>query len=36
LEDENGKLIAHGTVTSMALANLQIHGQDYLPPKFLD
>jgi uncharacterized protein (TIGR00369 family) len=35
LEDENGKLVAHGTVTSMALANLHIAGQGNLPPKFL-
>jgi uncharacterized protein (TIGR00369 family) len=36
LEDETGKLVAYGTVTSMSLSNLQIHGQSGLPPKFLD
>ena len=36
LENEVGKLVAHGTVTSMTLPDLKLGNQNNLPPKFLD
>ena len=35
VEDQDGKLLAHGTVTLMALQSLSLWGQEELPPKFL-
>jgi uncharacterized protein (TIGR00369 family) len=35
VEDETGKLLAHGTETMMVLKDLKIHGHEDLPPKFL-
>ncbi len=35
VEDETGKLLAHGTETMMVLKDLQIQGHEELPPKFL-
>jgi uncharacterized protein (TIGR00369 family) len=35
VEDETGKLIAHGTETMMVLKDLKIQGHEELPPKFL-
>jgi len=35
VEDETGKLLAHGTETMMVLKDLKIQGQEELPPKFL-
>ncbi len=36
VEDANGRLLAHGTVTVMALKDLPLDGQDEFPSKFLD
>lgn len=36
VEDEQGRLLAHGSVTLMLLRNLSLDGGDSLPPKFLD
>lgn len=36
IEDPGGRLLAHGSVTLMALADLPMAGQDDLPPKYLD
>lgn len=36
VEDHDGRLLAHGTVTVMALKNLPLVGQAELPPKFMD
>ena len=36
VEDGQGRLLAHGTVTVMALDNLPLIGQDELPPKYLN
>ena len=35
VQDPRGRLLAHGTVTMMKLAELRLEGQDRLPPKFL-
>ena len=35
IEDETGKLVAHGTSTMMVLRDLKIRGGSELPPKFL-
>jgi uncharacterized protein (TIGR00369 family) len=35
VEDETGKLLAHGTETMMVLKDLKIQGHGELPPKFL-
>ena len=35
VEDETGKLLAHGTETMMVLKDLKIQGHEELPPKFL-
>jgi len=35
VEDETGKLIAHGTETMMVLKDLKMQGHEELPPKFL-
>ena len=35
VEDETGKLLAHGTETMMVLQDLEIQGHEELPPKFL-
>ena len=35
VEDQEGRLLAHGTVTLMALESLSMWGQEELPPKFL-
>jgi uncharacterized protein (TIGR00369 family) len=35
VEDETGKLLAHGTETMMVLRDLKIQGHEALPPKFL-
>ena len=35
VEDETGKLLAHGTETMMVLKDLKIQGREALPPKFL-
>ena len=35
IEDQKGRLLAHGTVTLMVLRDLKLEGQDALPPKFL-
>ncbi|MFH1035002.1 MAG: PaaI family thioesterase [Pseudomonadota bacterium] len=35
VEDQDGKLLAHGTVTLMALASLGMWGQERLPPKYV-
>lgn len=35
VEDETGKLLAHGTETMMVLKDLKIQGHEALPPKFL-
>jgi uncharacterized protein (TIGR00369 family) len=36
IEDETGKLLAHGTSTMMILRDLTIRGSPEFPPKFLD
>lgn len=36
VEDHDGRLLAHGTVTLMALDSLSLGGQAGLPPKFLE
>lgn len=36
VEDHDGRLLAHGTVTLMALDSLSLGGQACLPPKFLE
>lgn len=36
IEDETGKLLAHGTSTMMILKDVKIKGSLGLPPKFLD
>jgi uncharacterized protein (TIGR00369 family) len=36
IEDTEGRLLAHGTVTVMALHDMPLNGQEDLPPKFLD
>ncbi|MBI5524011.1 MAG: PaaI family thioesterase [Desulfarculus sp.] len=36
VEDPQGRLLAHGTVTLMALESLSLGGQAGLPPKFLE
>lgn len=36
IEDEKGRLLAHGTSTIMVLDKFKIQGQSQLPPKFLD
>lgn len=36
VEDQEGRLLAHGTVTLMALESLSLGGQEGLPPKFLE
>ena len=33
--DEDGRLLAHGTVTLMTLPDLKLQGQDGAPPKFI-
>ncbi len=35
VEDEAGKLLAHGTETMMVLKDLKLQGHEELPPKFL-
>jgi uncharacterized protein (TIGR00369 family) len=35
VEDERGKLLAHGTETMMVLKDLKMEGHEELPPKFL-
>lgn len=35
VEDETGRLLAHGTETMMVLMDMKIKGHDELPPKFL-
>jgi uncharacterized protein (TIGR00369 family) len=35
VEDETGKLLAHGTETMMVLKDLNLQGHEELPPKFL-
>ena len=35
IEDDNGRLVAHGTSTLMVLDSMEIKGQETLPPKFL-
>ncbi len=35
VEDDTGKLLAHGTETMMVLKDLKIQGHEELPPKFL-
>jgi len=35
VEDEAGKLLAHGTETMLVLKGLKIRDQEQLPPKFL-
>jgi uncharacterized protein (TIGR00369 family) len=35
VEDETGRLLAHGTETMMVLKDLKIQGHEELPPKFL-
>lgn len=35
VEDANGRLLAHGTVTVMILKDLSLEGQAQLPPKYL-
>ena len=35
IENEDGRLLAHGTVTVMTLPDLQMQGQDSAPAKFL-
>ena len=35
IEDETGKLLAHGTETMMVLKDLKLQGHEELPPKFL-
>jgi uncharacterized protein (TIGR00369 family) len=35
VENETGKLLAHGTETMMVLKDLKIQGHEELPPKFL-
>jgi uncharacterized protein (TIGR00369 family) len=34
VETESGRLLAHGSVTTMKLADLKINNQDQNPPKF--
>jgi uncharacterized protein (TIGR00369 family) len=36
VEDQDGRLLAHGTVTLMVVKDLHMAGQENLPPKFLD
>jgi uncharacterized protein (TIGR00369 family) len=36
IENERGRLLAHGTATMMIIESLKIQGQGQLPPKFLD
>jgi len=36
IEDEDGRLLAHGTETMMILEGLKFKGHEDLPPKFLD
>ena len=36
VEDEKGRLIAHGTATMMILRGLEIQSHSNMPPKFLD
>jgi len=36
IEDETGKLLAHGTATMMVLSDLKINAGLILPPKFLE
>jgi len=36
IEDERGKLLAHGTSTMMILRDLKIKGSREFPPKFLE
>jgi len=36
VEDDDGRLLAHGTVTLMVLKDLALAGQEDLPPKFLN
>ena len=36
IEDETGKLLAHGTSTMMILRDVKIKGSREFPPKFLD
>ena len=36
VEDQDGRLLAHGIVTVMAISDPPLEGQDGLPPKFLD
>ena len=35
IENEDGRLLAHGTVTVMTMPALQMQGQDVAPPKFI-
>ena len=35
IENEEGRLLAHGTVTVMTLTDLQMQGQDTAPSKFI-
>jgi len=35
IQNEKGRMLAHGTVTLMVLDSLKIEGQSQLPPKFL-
>ncbi len=36
VEDQEGRLLAHGTATLMAIKELSLEGQEGLPPKFLE
>jgi uncharacterized protein (TIGR00369 family) len=36
IEDEQGRLLAHGTATMMILESIELEGQSGLPRKFLD
>jgi uncharacterized protein (TIGR00369 family) len=36
VQDQDGKILSHGTVTLMVLDSLEIEGQAQLPPKFLE
>ena len=36
VEDQDGRLLAHGTATVMALEDRLLEGQKSLPPKFID
>lgn len=36
IEDDNGRLLSHGTSTLMVVESLKIRGHSELPPKFLE